>query len=116
MNRCINGVWFTDFGPNNYSEGMHLLTTSAAITPEEVLAGEFPGLYLNPSAPWTDDEAFLVYGTNEQYAAFYERQKEAQISKRLCEQGGLGLSITAYRELRDQIEEEYQDWWNEQEN
>lgn len=90
---------------------MHLLTTDATITVEQVLAGEFPGVYLNPSAPWTSDEAFLVYGTKEQYAEFYKRQREAQISKCLCEQGGLGLSITAYRELRDQIEEEYQDWW-----
>ena len=114
VKRCINGVWFVDYGSNNYSEGMHLISTGAAITTEEVLAGEFPGLYLNPSAPWTDDEAFLVYGTPEQYEKFYQNQVEAQISKRLCQQGGLGLSITAYRELRESIKNNYKDWWNEQ--
>lgn len=107
----VNGVWFADFSSNNYSCGMHLISTCAAITVEQVLAGEFPGVYLNPSAPWTDEECFCVLGTPEQYEEFYETQREAQISKRLCEQGGLGLSITAYRELRDQIEEEYKDWW-----
>lgn len=107
----VNGVWFVDFGSNNYSEGMHLVSTGAAITPEEVLAGEFPGLYLNPSAPWTEDEAFLVSGTPEQYEKFYQNQVDAQISKKLCEQGGLGLPIYAYRELRDQIESDYKDWW-----
>lgn len=112
MNKiCINGVSFTDFDENNYSCGMHLITTDAAITPKQVLDGEFPGVYLNPSAPWNKEEAFCVLGTKEQYAEFYERQRDAQISKRLCEQGGLGLSVHAYRELRDQIESEYKDWW-----
>jgi hypothetical protein len=112
MNRiCINGVFFADFGDNNYSYGMHLVSTCAAITTEQVLAGEFPGVYLNPSAPWNELEAFCVLGTPEQYAEFYETQREAQISKRLCEQGGLDLPINAYRELRDQIESEYKDWW-----
>ena len=112
MNKiCINGVFFADFGSNNYSNGMHLITTGAAITTEQVLDGEFPGVYLNPSAPWNDGEAFCVLGTPEQYAEFYETQREAQISKRICEQGGLGLPIYEYRELRDQIESEYKDWW-----
>jgi hypothetical protein len=46
---------------------MHLISTCAAITVEQVLAGEFTGVYLNPSAPWSD-EAFCVLGTPEQYA------------------------------------------------
>lgn len=112
MNKiCINGVFFADFGSNNYSNGMHLITTGAAITTEQVLKGEFPGVYLNPSAPWTNEECFCVLGTPEQYKEFYQTQKDAQISKRLYQQGGLGLSITAYRELRNQIEEDYKDWW-----
>lgn len=112
MNKVsINGVWFADFGKNNYSCGMHLISTCAAITVEQVLAGEFPGVYLNPSAPWNEEEAFCVLGKKEQYAEFYECQRNAQISKRICEQGGLGLSVHAYRELRDQIESEYKDWW-----
>lgn len=112
MNRtCINGVWFADFDENNYSCGMHLISTGAAITTEQVLDGEFPGVYLNPSAPWTDEEAFCVLGTPEQYAEFYETQRDAQISKRLCEQGGLVLPIYEYRELRNRIESEYKDWW-----
>lgn len=108
---CINGVNFIDFGSNNYSNGMHLISTGAAITTEEVLNNEFPGVYLNPSAPWNELEAFCVFGTPEQYAEFYKRQREAQISKRLYEQGGLGLPIYAYRELREQIEKDYKDWW-----
>ena len=106
----INGVVFANFGENNYSCGMELIATSADITPQQVLSGEFPGVHLNPSAPWTE-EAFCVLGTEEQYAEFYETQREAQISKRLCEQGGLELPIHEYRELRDQIESEYKDWW-----
>lgn len=113
----VNGVNFIDFGSNNYSCGMHLITTGAAITTEQVLNGEFPGVYLNPSAPWDELDCFCVLGTEEQYAEFYKRQREAQISKRLFEQGGLGLPVYAYRELRDQIESDYKDWWeNEQED
>lgn len=106
----INGVVFSNFGKNNYSCGMELITTCAAITPKQVLDGEFPGVYLNPSAPW-NEEAFCIFGASEQYAEFYKRQRDAQISKRICEQGGLGLSVNAYRELRNQIEEDYKDWW-----
>jgi len=107
----INEVWFADFGSNNYSCGMHLITTDAAITTEQVLNNKFPGVYLNPSAPWNELDHFCVLGTPEQYTEFYETQREAQISKRLCEQGGLGLPIYEYRELRAQIESEYKDWW-----
>ena len=112
MNKiCINGVFFHDFGSNNYSNGMHLITTGAARTTEQVLNGEFPGVHLNPSASWTDEECFCVLGTDEQYAEFYKNQREVQISKELMRRGGLGLSIHAYRELKQQIEEEYTDWW-----
>lgn len=108
---CINGVWFIDFGDNNYSCGMHLITTEDTITVEQVLNGEFPGVYLNPSAPWNELDHFCVLGTPEQYEEFYKTQVGAQISKRLCEQGGLGLPIYAYRELKESIEREYKDWW-----
>ena len=107
----INGVEFSNFGENNYSCGMELITTTASIIPQQVLNGEFPGVYLNPSAPWTSEECFCVLGTPEQYKEFYQTQKDAQISKRLIEQGGLGVSITVYRELRNQIEEDYKNWW-----
>lgn len=108
---CINGVNFIDFGANNYSNGMHLITTGAAITTEQVLNGEFPGVYLNPSAPWDELDCFCVLGTEEQYKEFYKTQRSVQISKELMRRGGLGLPIYAYRELKQQIEEEYTDWW-----
>lgn len=109
----INGVVFTNFGKNNYSCGMQLISTTASITPQQVLNGELPGVYLNPSAPWNELDHFCVLGTPEQYAEFCKRQRDAQISKRLYEQGGLGLPVYAYRELRESIENEYKDWWND---
>ena len=79
----INGVIFNDFGTNNYSDGMCLITTEDhSVTVERVLKGDFPGVYLNPSAPCTKEEFFGVYGTKEQYEKFYKNQREAQISKR----------------------------------
>ena len=108
---CINGVFFADFGENNYSYGMHLISTCATITTEQVLAGEFPGVYLNPSSPWNELEAFCVLGTPEQYAEFYERQRDAQISKRIIDGGYLNAPISEYRTARANIEKNYKDWW-----
>lgn len=62
----INDVTFNDFGANNYSNGMHLV--SAYPMPDnmikDVLAGKYPGIYLNPSAP-CNNEFFGVFGTPE---------------------------------------------------
>ena len=92
---------------------MHLISTCAGITTEEVLNGEFPGVYLNPSAPWTEEEAFCVLGTEEQYKEFYERQRDAQISKRIVNGGYLNAPISEYREAKAAIEKDYKDWWND---
>ena len=90
---------------------MQLISTTAAITVEDVLNGEFPNVWLNPSAPWTDEECFCVLGTKEQYEEFYRTQRETQISKRAIKEIPMGVPLYVYRELREQIEQEYKDWW-----
>lgn len=91
---------------------MSLITsTDPSVTPERVLNGEFPGIFLNPSAPCVEEEFFGVFGTKEQYEKFYMNQREAQISKRALKEIPAGVSVHTYREMRDQIEEEYKDWW-----
>lgn len=92
---------------------MELIATTAGITPQEVLSGKFPGVYLNPSAPWTEGEAFCVLGTPEQYKEFYECQRDAQISKRIINGGYLNAPISEYRAAKATIEKNYKDWWNE---
>lgn len=111
----INGVEFNNFGPNNYSDGMELVTVTNPPKDfvKKVLAGEFYGIYLNPSAPCCSDEFFGVFGTKEQYSEFYKDQKEACIGKAMCEKFGYThwpdpLITTRYeRDLR----KNYKDWW-----
>lgn len=109
----INGVTFTDFGSNNYSNGMHLVSCSTFPENiiEDVLNGKYPNLWLNPSAP-CDSEFYGVYGTEEQYREFYNRQKEAQISKRILSQLHLAATPKEWMAAKEEAEASYKDWWN----
>lgn len=106
----INNVTFNNFGSNNYSEGMELI--SIYPIPEnivqDVLDGKYPNVYLNPSAPCTS-EFFGVYGTPEQYEKFYAYQRESQISKQIVDK--IGFDFEHYRETREEVESNYKDWW-----
>lgn len=104
----INGVTFTDFGANNYSNGMHLITASADIV-TDVLAGKYPGIHLNPSAPCHGSEFYGVFGTEEQYREFYNRQREAQLSSQIIPK--VNTDWSNYREVRAEVEANYKDWW-----
>lgn len=108
----INGVTFTDFGTNNYSEGMHLVTATPfpATMIQDVLAGKYPGIYLNPSAP-CGSEFFGVFGTPEQYTEFYKRQKNSQIATQLLNRIGYNFDNPHYHEIQTEIEANYKDWW-----
>lgn len=118
----INGVKFNNFGSNNYSDGMELVTTTRsqmnipmASLIERVLRGEFPGIYLNPSAPCNMEEFFGVFGTEKQYKEFYQNQVDSQISKKMIDKFGWSnwpdppITQAYKKELR----ENYKDWWDE---
>ena len=112
----INGIEFNNFGSNNYSCEMELITVT---NPPKglvgrVLAGAEPGfenIWLNPSAPCNEFEFFGVLGTHEQYKKFYQSQKEAQIGKAMVNKFGFGCwpdeAFTYEKELR----KNYKDWW-----
>lgn len=113
----INGVEFCDFGPNNYSNGMHLV--SCYPMPEnmvaDILAGKYPGVYLNPSAP-CNSEFYGVFGTEEQYAEFKSRQEKAQISKRIIDKAGgfdafQQLPYEDYKVIEQEVRSSYKNWW-----
>lgn len=115
----INGVEFNDFGANNYSNGMRLVTCYPM--PEnmisDVLAGKYKGVYLNPSARCSE-EFFGVLGTPEQYKTFKERQEESQISSRIINQAGgfhefERLSLEEYRRIEQEVRSAYKNWWEE---
>lgn len=112
----INGIEFNNFGSNNYSDGMELIscTNPPKDLIQRVLDNEFHGIYLNPSAPCSDFEFFGLFGTKEQYQKAYKNQKEAKIAKAMCEKFGYSnwnvdpLVPARYeRDLRDN----YKDWW-----
>ena len=117
----INGVEFCDFGTNNYSDGMHLVTAypienmSQFVT--EVLQGAYPGIYLNPSADCSrNTEFFGVFGTKEQYEVLYKRQRDAQIASRVIfALGGPEAMLTTgddrFHQVEAQVTESYKDWW-----
>ena len=121
----INGIEFNNFGPNNYSKGMELITTTRsqmnipmASLIERVLQGKFHGVYLNPSAPCNIEEFFGVFGTEEQYEKFYREQKDCQVAQILIEKlGGMESLMAApmdvYSKAREEAYNEYKDWWDE---
>lgn len=113
----INNVEFCNFGSNNYSEGMELITCYPMPDNmvEDVLAGKYHGVYLNPSAPCSE-EFYGVFGTSEQYKKLYAQQKESQISKMIVNRAGgfdamRKMPLEEYRTLEEQCEKEYKDWW-----
>ena len=108
----INGVTFTDFGANNYSEGMHLVSVYPMPDNivQDVLTGKYPGIYLNPSAP-CDNEFFGVFGTSEQYKKFYSRQRKAQIASQILEEINFDFDDPHYHEIKAEIETNYKDCW-----
>ena len=109
----INEVEFCDFGSNNYSCGMHLITAYPC-TPEmiqDVLNGKYPGVYLNPSAP-CEEEFYGVFGTEEQYKEFYKRQKDACIAAAMVERFGYGnWPKTIADAYEADLIRNYKDWW-----
>ena len=120
----INGVVFCDFGTNNYSDGMHCITAYPIEDMEQfvkdILAGEYPGVYLNPSADCTgSSEFFGVWGTPEQYEVFVNHQRDSQISSRVINRYG-DIQEFIWRTRQDPEEHQritaeetanYKDWW-----
>jgi len=113
----INGVEFCDFGPNNYTNGMHMVTCypMPENMVEDVLAGKYPGVYLNPSAPCYD-EFYGVFGTEEQYSEFKSRQEEAQIASQVIDKaGGLSafqqLPYEDFEAIEREVRSSYKNWW-----
>lgn len=109
----INGMEFVDFGANNYSCGMHLV--SADMEKDliwKVLHGYYPGIYLNPSAPCDPDTFYGVFGTEEQYAEFYKTQKDAQIAKMTFERLQVDYSDLDFNKAKQKATACYFDWWN----
>jgi len=118
MKKIINGVEFNVFGSNIFSYGMALVSVypMPENMPEKVLNGEFPGVYLNPSAPCKKCEFFGVFGTEEQYKRFYKRQKDCQISKQVINEfGGITNFYKADKEeinkIKKLVKSNYKDWW-----
>lgn len=115
----INGIEFESYGSNNYSCGMELVSVGTNSSEESenltrrVLNGEFPGIFLNPSSPYYDDEFFAVFGTKEQYEKFYTNQKNSQISKRMIDKFGWGLwpSPKVTNAYETELRKNYKDWW-----
>jgi len=117
----INGVIFNDFGANNYSDGMHLITAypieDMSQFVQDVLKGEYPGVFLNPSADCSHNtEFFGVFGTKEQYEVLYKRQRDAQIASRVIfALGGPEAMLTTgddrFHQVKAQVTESYKDWW-----
>lgn len=110
----INNVTFNDFGTNNYSEGMKLISVYPMPDNivEDVLNGKYPNVYLNPSAP-CDNEFFGVYGTPEQYKKLYHRQRKACIAQQVLEEIDWDFNNPQYEEINNRVNKEYKDWWQQ---
>lgn len=109
----VNGVEFNNFGTNKFSMGMQLITAYPMPDGivEDVLKGNYPGIFLNPSAP-CENEFFGVYGTPEQYKEFYNKQRKACISSQILEEIDWDFSDPRYEEIADRIKNDYRDWWD----
>lgn len=109
----INGVTFTDYGANNYTNGMHLVSVYPMPTNmvKDVLDGKYPGIYLNPSAPCIDT-FYGVFGTIEQYELFYNHQRDSQIARAIFDEISFDCSDeTRIREVKIKCTSNYIDWW-----
>lgn len=114
MNKIINNKEFINFGANNYSCGMSLV--SAEMEKDlvwKVLQGYYPNIYLNPSAPCDNNTFYGVYGAPKQYAEFYKNQKDAQIAKATFAQLRSSYSSFEFNRAKQKAETFYFDWWND---
>lgn len=115
----IAGYEFNNFGSNNYSNGMELITSTDR--PSEIIEkvkfqeSGFENIWLNPSAPCTEFEFFGLLGTEEQYKEVYRNQKDAQISKKMIDK--FGWNDWPSCEITEAYENEllvnYKDWWEQ---
>jgi hypothetical protein len=109
----INEIEFNNFGKNNYSCGMELITLYPCPKDlvQRVLNKEFEGVYLNPSVP-CGSEFFGVLGTDEQYKEFYSRQRNAIIGEKIVDKFGFGqVDRIEWEEYKRELENSYKDWW-----
>lgn len=132
----LAGIEFNNFGCNNYSNGMELVTVTYPPKDlvQRVLNKEIFGrwaspkeingvkgmklttkyIFLNPSAPCCEDEFFGVLGTEEQYQEFYKQQADSQIAKHMIAK--FGTRNWPEKEITDAYEEAlrkgYKDWWD----
>lgn len=112
----IDGFEFNDFGANNYSEGMRLISAENS---EELMEAYKRGLsigecqvFYNPSAPCTKHEFYGVFGLESDYQKFYKRQKEAQIAKKMLDKfGNRDVPIKEWQAAEKEITDAYKDWW-----
>ena len=121
----INDVVFCNFGSNNYSYGMELISSYPCDPQliEDILLGRYSigekRVFLNPSAP-CGSEFFGLLGTEEQYKKVYERQAGAQIAKiqlgyineYAAEKNLEDVSDDIWRFARFVAQKQYKDWWN----
>lgn len=115
----IAGYEFNNFGSNNYSNEMELITSTDR--PSEIIEKVkyqepgFENIWLNPSTPCSTSEFLGFLGTEEQYKQVYRNQKKAQISKKMMDK--FGWSNWPSREITEAYENEllinYKDWWEQ---
>jgi len=116
----INGVEFCDFGENNYSCGMHLVSAYPVGSEffQDVLDGKYPGIFLNPSVDCSGNiEFFGVWGTPEQYKEFYKKQRDACIASAVIKACGgpdrmRDMDLKEFHIIKDACTARYCDWWH----
>lgn len=115
----IAGYEFNNFGSNNYSNEMELITSTDR--PSEIVKKVkhkepgFENIWLNPSAPCSEFEFFGLLGTEEQYQQVYQNQKKAQIAEKMIDK--FGWNNWPSHEITEAYENEllanYKDWWEQ---
>ena len=113
----IAGYEFNNFGSNNYSNKMGLITsTDRPLEIVEKVKRKEPGfenIWLNPSAPCSASEFFGLLGTEDQYKQVYKKQKDAQIAEKMIDK--FGWDDWPSREITQSYKNElltnYKDWW-----
>ncbi len=113
----IAGYEFNNFGSNNYSNGMELITSTdrplEIIEKVKLQEPGFENIWFNPSAPCSEFEFFGLLGSQEEYEKTYKEQVDAQIGKSMCDK--FGWRNWPDKEITDAYEAElrknYKDWW-----
>ncbi len=112
----IEGLLGTNFGENNYSNGMEAITFNIMMNSiDKIMNTE--GLFPHPTQEPNTLEVYMLRGTQEQYDELYPQLVESYCTSQVIDENGMPSmsDADAWSDLTEKIEEEvinFVPWYN----